>query len=276
MTPAAVLPGTDEWLEGLGAPDDDGDLAAALVRRGAAIGAHLRAGPLERTRKTSAADFVTAADHRAEADIVAALSALRPDDGIVGEEGSTWPSSSGRTWVIDPIDGTFNFANGVGPWCSAIALRHSDGSLVGAIRQEPSDETWVGRVDAHGQGETTLNGRRLPKLPGHDLADGALATYLHARRLADPALLEPCLAAARGAATVRMFGSSSSELAAVATGRTGAFLQCGTADWDWYPGLALVRGVGGVGSVIHHRDRRWHIAGASRVVDQVTHLLTSA
>ncbi|WP_048696423.1 inositol monophosphatase family protein, partial [Nostocoides australiense] len=84
------------------------------------------------------------------------------------------------------------------------------------------------------------------------------------------------LAAARGAATVRMFGSSSSELAAVATGRTGAFLQCGTADWDWYPGLALVRGVGGVGSVIHHRDRRWHIAGASLVVDQVTHLLTSA
>ena len=78
-----------------------------LVERGAALGTMLRREPLERIRKTSISDIVTAADHAAaEEEIVAALTALRPDDGILGEEGAARESRNGRQWIIDPIDGT--------------------------------------------------------------------------------------------------------------------------------------------------------------------------
>ena len=54
------------------------------------------------------------------------LAAERPDDAVVGEEGASRPGTSGRTWVIDPVDGTYNFARGSDWWCSAIALVSTD------------------------------------------------------------------------------------------------------------------------------------------------------
>ncbi len=268
------------WIDALAhdrpVRDDDAALAQALVCRGGAIGSRARTRPLVRTRKTSVPDSVTQADHEAERDIVAALRALRPDDAIVGEEGSARAGRSGRTWIIDPIDGTYNYASGIGRWCSAIALRYADGRLVGAVRAQESDETWVGRAAAHGPGELWLNGKRLPALRDAPLAEVAICTYLHPTRMTEPDAVEPWLAAAAGSATVRMLGSGSLDLAAVATGRAGGFLHSDTADWDWFPGLALVRAAGGVGEILHHRGHRWHLAGPAQVVaDLGARLLSS-
>ena len=282
MTPVQTEPTTaptPAWIESLADRSDivdDAVLATLLVERGAALGTMLRREPLERIRKTSISDIVTAADHAAEEEIVAALTALRPDDGILGEEGAARESRNGRQWIIDPIDGTYNYAHEIGNWCSAIALRDNDGGLLGAVRRELTDETWVGGVTADGRPSTQLNGRLLTPMPDLPLEQICLATYLHPARIGDPNVLEPWLAAARGPATIRVLGSGSCDLAAVATGRLGAFMQSGTADWDWYPGLALVLGAGGHAQVLHHRGYRWHLAGGERTVRALADLLTSA
>lgn len=88
---------------------DDAQLAAAVVRDAGQLALRMRPAGVRAHAKTSASDVVTAADLAAEELVVARLGSERPVDGIVGEEGSEREGTSGRTWVIDPVDGTFNF-----------------------------------------------------------------------------------------------------------------------------------------------------------------------
>jgi fructose-1,6-bisphosphatase/inositol monophosphatase family enzyme len=83
----------------------------------------------------------------------------------------------------------------------------------------------------------------------------------------------PLLRAMQGAATVRMLGSGSVELAAVAAGRLGAYLHLDSLPWDWLPGAALVRGAGGAAEVVEAHGHRWHVAGNRRSVDQLIALV---
>jgi fructose-1,6-bisphosphatase/inositol monophosphatase family enzyme len=70
-----------------------------------------------------------------------------------------------------------------------------------------------------------------------------------------------------------MLGSGSIELAAVAGGRLGAWVQYDCLIWDWLPGVALVHAAGGTTNVVHAGGHRWHVAGSRQVVDEVTALL---
>jgi len=72
---------------------------------------------------------------------------------------------------------------------------------------------------------------------------------------------------------VRMLGSGSVELAAVAAGRLGGSIQSDSKDWDWLPGAALVEGAGGVAEVIEAHGHRWHLAGSAQVVDELSRLV---
>ncbi|HEV7205803.1 MAG TPA: inositol monophosphatase family protein [Jatrophihabitans sp.] len=244
---------------------DDFDLAAALVRDAGVLAARMLADGLTTHHKTSISDVVSAADHAAEELVVGRLRAERPDDGIVGEEGTS-DSGQGRTWFVDPVDGTYNFLSGLPTWCAALALADADRTpLLGAIYHPAADELWLG-----GAGHaTTRNGEPLEPLSDAALADVSIATYLHPTTLPDESLRVPLLQAMRGAATVRMLGSGSVELAAVAAGRLGAFLQADSMPWDWLPGAALVRAAGGAAEVIEARGHRWHVAGPRRVVDEI-------
>jgi len=103
----------------------------------------------------------------------------------------------------------------------------------------------------------------------------SLASYLHPPRLADPAIREPTLALIGGAATVRMLGSGSVELAQLASGRLGAWAELDCPDWDWLPGAALVRAAGGSAEVLRHRGHRWHLAGNRQAVADIRRLITS-
>jgi fructose-1,6-bisphosphatase/inositol monophosphatase family enzyme len=192
------------------------------------------------------------------------LRAERPEDGIVGEEGTS-DAGAGRTWYVDPVDGTYNFLSGISVWCSAIALDET----LGAVYEPTTDELWAG-----GPGlPTTCNGQAAAQLAERSLTDVSIATYLHPTRLEDDSLRIPLLRAVRGAATVRMLGSGSVELAAVAGGRLGAALHTDSAPWDWLPGAALVRGAGGAAEVVEAHGHRWHIAGCRTVVDEVAQLI---
>ena len=262
----------DAHLADLPADIDDATLAAELTRRAAGLAARMRAAGLSGEQKTSISDVVTAADHAAEELVAGTLARLRPEDGIVGEEGTEAQSRSGRTWIIDPVDGTYNFLSGLSTWCSALALRDGEGTILGAVHQPAVDEAWLGGRDL----PTTLGGVRVGALEDLPLAQVAMATYLHPAFLPDADLRDPWLAAIAGAATVRMFGSGSCDLAAVAAGRLGVWAQQSVPDWDWLPGAALVEAAGGRTKQVEVRGHVWSVAGRPTPVAEVIAALQSA
>ena len=135
------------------------------------------------------------------------------------------------------------------------ALTDGDEPVLGAVYQPQVDELWLGGLDA----PTTRNGEPLPPLADRALAEVSIASYLHPTTLPDDSVRVPLLRAIQGAATVRMLGSGSIELAAVAAGRLGAWVQINSAPWDWLPGTAMIRAAGGVPVLAHPRSPGYEI-----------------
>lgn len=260
---------------------DDYDLAEALVREAGQLALLMRQAGLEGEQKTSISDVVTAADRAAEAYILEQLQRCRPEDGILGEEGASVPGSNGRTWVVDPVDGTYNFLHGSTYWCSAIALKDASGVLLGAVFQPEEDKLWLGGTAR----ASTLNGERLRSFrPGEaggadrsdlPLAELGAATYIHPTWLADPMCAMPWHAAATSAASLRMFGSGSCDLGRVADGELGCWFQHSCPEWDWLPGKALVLAAGGATDVVRVNGLEWFLAGGATAVRQLRAALES-
>ncbi|NYE96381.1 fructose-1,6-bisphosphatase/inositol monophosphatase family enzyme [Psychromicrobium silvestre] len=255
---------------------DDSQLAAALVRNAGQLALAMRAEGLSGEQKTSVSDVVTAADKAAEKYITEQLLLARPSDGLLGEEGTRRNGSSGRTWVIDPVDGTYNFLSGSTYWCSAIALqagrpdRLDPEALLGAVYQPQEDKLWLG-----GEGlPATLNGERLSAPSEEPLSQLSAATYLHPTWMARAEAREPWLAAVQQLATFRLLGSGSCDLSRVAQGEWGCWFQHSTALWDWLPGKAIVRAAGGSTAVVSVNGLNWFLAGGSTAVTQLGEALT--
>jgi myo-inositol-1(or 4)-monophosphatase len=249
---------------------DDLELAASLVREAGTLAARMLADGLTTHHKTSVSDVVSAADHAAERLVVDRLHEARPGDGVVGEEGTDEPGA--RTWFVDPVDGTYNFLSGLPAWCSALALAEDATPVLGAVYQATSDELWLGGRDL----QTSRNGCPVDKLTERPVAELSLASYLHPTTLPDDSARIPLLRAMQAAATVRMLGSGSIELASIAGGRLGASVQLNSLDWDWLPGAALVHAAGGSTAVFEAHGHRWHIAGNAQAVAELTELVQAA
>lgn len=244
---------------------DDVELATHLVGEAARLARRMRGKGVGVQHKSSVSDLVTDADHAAEEFVVATLADARPDDGLLGEEGSAREGTSGRRWVIDPVDGTYNFAHRLHHWCSAVALLDGDDVVLGAVAHAASRSVWVG-----GPGlPTTSGGRAVPRLEDLPLHQVGAATYLHPGWMAEEKVRRAWLRAGRGAATLRTFGSGSMEMVDVALGRLGVWFQHSTPAWDWYPGAALIRGAGGAAEVVEVDGYRWHVAGRPTAVADV-------
>jgi fructose-1,6-bisphosphatase/inositol monophosphatase family enzyme len=243
---------------------EDAAFAADLVREAGLLAQELRESGLRVDTKTSVSDVVTAADHAAERLIVDHLDAWRPDDGVIAEEGNRRSSVSGRTWVIDPVDGTYNFVHGLGWWCSAVALVADDEPVLGAVYHPHEDALYVGGPDL----PTTRNGEPIPPLVDVDLAHTCATTYLHPPFF-DGEVGAAFARAVGGAATLRMLGSGSLDLIAVARGQLGVFVQHSVAPWDWYPSTAILRGAGGATRRLQAAGVEWSVAGAPTAVAEV-------
>jgi myo-inositol-1(or 4)-monophosphatase len=254
---------------------EDLNLAGELVREAGELAAKMLADGLETHHKTSISDVVSDADHAAEKLITERLIAERPADGLVGEEGARRnpePGNAERTWYIDPVDGTYNFLSKMGIWCSAVGMTDANGLLLGAVYHPVADELWLG-----GRGiTTTRNGIPVEPLADAPLSSLSIGTYLPPSRLRPDTLIPgksggiaPLLNAISAAATIRVIGSGSIELASVSGGRIGASLHTGTLPWDWVPGAALVEAAGGATRVVEHHHRRWHVAGNRQAVDEI-------
>ena len=257
---------------------DDYELAAALVREAGQLALLMRMAGLESEQKTSVSDVVTAADRAAEAYVLEQLRRCRPEDGILGEEGASVQGTSGRTWVIDPVDGTYNFLHGSTYWCSAIALKDSADVLLGAVFQPEEDKLWLGGRDR----PATRNGEALTvfsddsgKRNTTPVAELGAATYIHPTWLMDPLCAMPWHAAATSAASLRMLGSGSCDLGRVADGQLGCWFQHSCPEWDWLPGKAIVLAAGGAVDTVHVNGLEWFIAGGTTAVRELRAALLS-
>lgn len=247
---------------------DDRELASRLVEDAGRLAARMRAEGLEATRKTNVADIVTAADRAAEALVVERLRAERPDDAIVGEEGTDHAGTSGRTWVIDPVDGTYNFFRGMDWWCSALALTDTDDVLLGAVHHPATDRTYVG-----GPGHAaTCNGEPLAALVDVPVERACASTYLHPP-FYDGAVGEAFARAVQRVATLRMQGSGTMDCVGIVRGQGDVVFQHSVPDWDRLPGAALIRSLGGAAVVVPAAGVDWHVAGAPSTVAAVVEAL---
>jgi myo-inositol-1(or 4)-monophosphatase len=194
------------------------------------------------TAKTSATDPVSEADEAAERRIAEGLLGAFPDDGLLGEEGQTnRRGTSGRRWVVDPLDGTVNFLYGIPAWCVSIACEDEHGSLVGVVHDPTRGETFRASRD----GGAWLGQRRLqvgaPTELGHAMLATGFAYDPPVRREWGGAVAD-LLGRVRD---VRRFGSAALDLAWTAAGRFDAYLEFGLSPWDWAAGTLLVTEAGG-------------------------------
>lgn len=249
---------------------DHAQLAAWLVREAGGLASRMREEGVRTHQKTSVSDVVTEADHAAEAWIVAQLAEHRPDDGVLGEEGAAAVGTSGRTWVIDPVDGTYNFARGLDWWCSALALTGPDDVILGAVHHPATDTTYVG-----GPGlPSTCNDITLEPLEDRPLREACATTYLHPPFYGGE-IGAAFMRAASGVATLRMMGSGTLDAMAIARGHCDVLFQHSVPDWDRLPGAAIIRGVGGESRVLHAAGVDWHVAGVPGAVAEVCDRLVS-
>lgn len=147
-----------------------------------AVKAYLGSSPVSETVKGNAAgsfDIVTDADVRAQGIIVDGLRDLFPDDDIIAEEGMEHEPGQGRTWVVDPIDGTLNYGRGNPMFGTQLALLVGGRPVFSAISLPAAGEMYV--ADASG---ATLNGRPLGPLCGRPLGECIVSTGDFSRKKA--------------------------------------------------------------------------------------------
>lgn len=214
-----------------------GALALSYIKESGAL-ASLRGSA---TRKSSETDLVSAADHASEGIIVQRLGELRPDDGIIAEEGSSRPSVSGIDWIIDPIDGTTNFLYGHGSFAISIAARRGTTGLAGVVYDPLRDETFSAALGAGAH----CNGSELhaPEI-ATPLAEALVGTgfhYLSSRRLLQAELLPTILPNVRD---IRRQGAAALDLCFVASARLDAFYEAALQPWDLAAGLVIVKEAG--------------------------------
>jgi myo-inositol-1(or 4)-monophosphatase len=191
--------------------------------------------------KSSDTDLVSDADREAEQTIRELLESERPEDGLVGEEGSRAQAASGRRWVVDPLDGTINFLYGFPAWAVSIALEDADGLAVGVVHSPISGETFHAvRGDGAFLGERSLHVRDPRPLEQALVATGF--SYEPERRAVQADVIRELLPRARD---IRRAGAAALDLAWLAAGRVDAFFERGLKRWDWAAGRLLVEEAGG-------------------------------
>lgn len=207
-----------------------GDVAAA-ARRGEAV--------LSDTKSTTT-DLVTAHDRAAEMAIVTGLTAARPDDAIIGEEGTNRAGTSGVSWFIDPIDGTTNFVYGLPQWATSVAAGDAAGTLVGVVYLPSTGELFAA---ARGRG-ATLDGSPISCRAISGVGLALVATgfeYAADRRRAQAKTLVGVIGAVRD---IRRMGAASVDLCYVAAGRLDAYYEEHLNLWDVAAGELIAREAG--------------------------------
>lgn len=249
---------------------NDIDIATDAARAGAAILLeHWQRLGKEDADLKDRNDWVSRADRESEAAILASIASRCPGDAFLGEESgasSGQGDASGRTWIIDPLDGTSNYLQHLPIWSISIALRRGDETIAGLIHDPLHDNVYAAELG----GGAFRNGERI-RVSAHSGVDASfLATGFPFRALD---YIEPYVAiftdVIRVSKGVRRAGSAALDLAYTAAGVFDGFFEMHLAPWDVAAGALLVTEAGGIVTDFSGGQRwldRGNIVGASPAV----------
>jgi len=198
------------------------------------------------------ADFVSAADRRAEDILHAELEKSRPGYGFLMEESGVAEGDPQQRWIIDPLDGTTNFLHGIPIFAISVALERQGKLAAGVIYNPVTQELYT----AERGGGAFLNDRRLRVAARHELSECVIATGIpHLGRGDHPVFMKELTAIMGEVAGIRRCGAAALDLAWTAAGRFDGFWERALSPWDMAAGMVIVREAGGFVSDIEGRDR---------------------
>ncbi|MGK2957028.1 MAG: inositol monophosphatase family protein [Acidimicrobiales bacterium] len=190
--------------------------------------------------KTSSTDMVSEVDRASEKLIVGGIQVARPQDAILGEEGTNQEGTTGVRWIIDPLDGTTNYLYGLPSFAVSIGVEINGVAEVGVVLDPFHDETFVAR---RGSG-ATRNDQSISCNNTSELSNALVGTgfgYDPARRKQQGAMVAQLLANVRD---IRRVGASAIDLCWVACGRLDAYFERGSQPWDHAAGLLIAAEAG--------------------------------
>lgn len=224
------------------------------------------------------ANFVSAADHKAEDIIWKELSKARPGYGFLMEErGVVEGDDATHRWIVDPLDGTTNFLHGIPLFCISIGLEREGQLVAGVIYNPASDELFTAEK---GKGAFLNDRRRLRVAARKTLADAVVATGIpHRGRPGHPAFMREMETVMREVAGIRRTGSAALDLAWTAAGRFDGYWERNLKPWDLAAGIVILREAGGIATDLDGGDRMLEsgdvLAGNSAITKNLTSLLAA-
>jgi myo-inositol-1(or 4)-monophosphatase len=241
--------------------------AGALLR--AKLGTHIAI-----RSKDVRSNLVTDADTQSEALIRSIIAASFPEDAVLGEEAGQSGGSGTDRWIVDPLDGTTNYAHGYRCFCVSIAFQRAATVELGVVYDPMTDEEFVAQrgCGAH------CNGDALRVSDRDELADALLVTGFPAHRADDPqGNLQPFGDFMNCAQAIRRDGSAALDLCYVAAGRLDGFWEPGLHAWDIAAGMLILTEAGG--RVSDYRggpaglDRAQLVASNGKIHEAMLHVL---
>ena len=216
------------------------DTAIRIAEQAGKLALSMRPPPGAATAATlkSAQNWLTEADGATEALVSQALADAFPEDGFQGEETGTGRTGRLR-WVLDPIDGTSNFARGADRWCVSLGLIEDRTPLAGVIHAPALRETLAARQG----GGATLNGSPIHAAATTDLRRGIVECGWSPRR-PNPGFWKLVADVMAAGASMRSSGSGAMGLADVAAGRLDAYVELHINLWDVAAALAILAEAG--------------------------------
>ena len=218
-------------------------LEIAKHAAGLAAAVHSRAmdlGSVEFDTKNSSCDLVTEVDRESERVLVEKIRAARPNDEIIGEEGTHVSGSSGVRWILDPLDGTTNFVHRYPAHSVAVGVEVGTRNMIGVVHDTFSNRVYAGVV---GEGATCnehpITVRDEVNLKHALIGTGFLPDENVRRQQAD--LLRQILPRVRD---IRRSGCPSLDICSVASGSLDGFYECGLGPWDIAAGAAIAEAAG--------------------------------
>jgi myo-inositol-1(or 4)-monophosphatase len=225
------------------------------------------------------ANFVTAADHKAEDILFNELTKARPGYSFLMEERGEIPGADAtHRWIVDPLDGTTNFLHGIPLFTISVALEREGQLVAGLVFNPVSDEVYAAEK---GRGAYLNDRRRLRVAARKTLADAVIATGIpHRGRPGHPDFLRELDTVMHEVAGIRRSGSAALDLAWTAAGRFDGYWERNLKPWDLAAGLVILREAGGIATDTEGKDRILEtgnvVSGNSAIVKSLLPLLASS
>jgi myo-inositol-1(or 4)-monophosphatase len=198
-------------------------------------------GQHQEVRFKGEVDLVTKADENAEQAIKQVLQEKFPNYGMLAEEGGEFKGEGGVRWIVDPLDGTTNFAHGLPLFCTSVALERDGEMVLGVVYDPMANETYT----AERGGGATLNGEPIGVSDTDEPMRALLGTGFPYDRDEVPAALELFGQFAVRTQSMRRLGSAALDLCYVAAGRLDGYYERGVKAWDIAAGVLILEEAGG-------------------------------